>query len=84
MKKLKHELWKDIGGEEYSEYTFCLAGPRGEGARKLLSSEAKLIWTVEASSHFEAMTAYYEFMEWGDYTTDQEWDSKPYPEEWFQ
>lgn len=84
MKKLKHELWKDIGGEEFSEYTFRLVGPRGEGAKNLLSSEAKLIWTVEAFSHFEAMTAYYEFMEWGEYTSDLEWDMKPYPEEWFQ
>ena len=62
MTKLKHELWKDIGGEEYSEYTFCLAGPKGAAARNQLSPGAELIWTVEASSHFEAMTAYYKFM----------------------
>ncbi len=77
--KLKHELWedKDSGG-----YTLCLAGPRGEDARKTLGHKAKLIWTVEAGSHFEAMTAYYRFMEWGEYTTDQAWDMQPYPEEW--
>jgi hypothetical protein len=28
------------------------------------------VWTVEASSHFEAMTLYYEHMGWGQYTTD--------------
>jgi len=28
-----------------------------------------------------AMTAYYKFMGWGEYTTDQEWDMHPYPEE---
>ncbi len=82
--KLKHELWKDIGGDEYSELTFCLAGPYGDGARSLLSPHAELIWAVEAGSHFEAMTAYYKFMGWGEYTTDQEWDMQPYPEEWFQ
>jgi hypothetical protein len=82
--KLKHELWKDVGGEEYPELTFCLAGPRGDGARSLLSPKAELIWTVEAGSHFEAMTAYYKFMGWGEYTTDQEWDMQPYPEEWSQ
>jgi len=81
---LKHELWKDVGGEEYSEYIFCLAGPRGNDARKSLSLEAELIWTVEADSHFGAMTAYYEFMGWGTYTTDQEWDMQTYPEEWSQ
>ena len=79
--KLKHELWeeKEGGGQ-----TFCLAGSRGEDARNLLGPDAKLIWSVEAGSHFEAMTAYYKFMDWGEYTTDQEWDMQPYPEEWSQ
>jgi hypothetical protein len=81
---LKHELWKDIGGEQYSEYTFCLAGPRGNDSRRSLSPDAKLIWTVEADSHFAAMTAYYKFMGWGIYTTDQEWDMQRYPKEWSQ
>jgi hypothetical protein len=82
--KLTHELWKDVGGDEYSEYTFCLAGPRGDDARNALSPEAQLIWTVEADSHFAAMTAYYKFMGWGVYTTDQEGDMQPYPAEWSQ
>src|SRR6267142_3521918 len=51
--KLKHELWEENGGQEL---TFCLAGRHGDDARKLLSPDAKLIWTVEAGSHFEAMT----------------------------
>ena len=79
---LKHELWKDIGGEKYSYYTFSLAGPRGNGARQSLSPDAQLIWSVEADSHFTAMTAYYKFMGWGIYTTDQEWDMQPYPDDW--
>jgi hypothetical protein len=49
-----------------------------------MSPDARLIWTVEAGSHFEAMTAYYEFMGWGKYTTNQEWDYQPYPEGWAQ
>lgn len=57
--KLKHELWKDIAGDDYSECTFCLAGPQGDDARNLLSPHAALIWEIEAESHFEAMTAYY-------------------------
>ena len=84
MTKLKHELWIDIRGDDYSEYTFCLVGPRGESAREQISPNAKLIWTVEASSHFEAMTKYYAFMNWGEYITDQEWDMSPYPYEWSQ
>ena len=61
--KLKHELWEENEGQEL---TFCLAGRHGDDARKLLSPDAKLIWTVEAESHFEAMTAYYKFMAWGE------------------
>lgn len=68
-----HELWEEDDGN-----MFCLAGSEGDGARKLLSSNAKLIWTVEANSHFEAMTAYYNFMNWGEYTTDFEEDKQPY------
>jgi len=78
MARLKHELWKEANGEQ----TFCLAGPMGNEARSLLGPDASLIWTVEAANHFEAMTKYYEFMGWGTYNTDQEWDRKPYPDDW--
>ncbi len=60
-----HELWVEADGQ-----TFCLAGPHGDGARAHLGPDAKLTWTVEASSHFEAMTLYYAYMGWGVYTTD--------------
>ncbi len=77
MFEMKHELWKEENG-----YTFCLAGSMGDGARALMDSNAKLIWTVEADSHFEAMTKYYEFMDWGNYKTEFEQDKEPYPEGW--
>ncbi len=83
-RKLLHELWQDTGEGDYGHYTFCHAGPLGDGARASLSPKAKLIWTVEAGSHFEAMTLYYQFMGWGEYTTHHEWDFKPYPDEWFE
>jgi hypothetical protein len=76
--KLKHELWEEDGLN-----TFCLAGPRGDDARKIVGSTAKLIWTVDAATHFEAMTEYYKFMGWGEYKTDQEWDRQPYPDDWY-
>ncbi|GGR17254.1 hypothetical protein GCM10008957_32340 [Deinococcus ruber] len=80
---LLHELWKDIGGEQYPYETFCLAGPRGANARSLLSPTATLIWSVQADSHFEAMSKYYTYKGWGEYTTEDEWDSQPYPREWY-
>lgn len=74
---MKHELWKEKNG-----YTFCFAGSLGNQAREMMEQEAELIWTVEARSHFEAMTKYYEFMDWGEYKTDFEQDKEPYPKEW--
>jgi hypothetical protein len=78
MASLIHELWDEANGEQ----TFCLAGPHGAGARSLLTANARLVWTVEASSHYEAMTAYYQHMGWRKYDTSHAWDLQPYPEAW--
>jgi hypothetical protein len=70
-----HELWVDPEGLDL----FCLAGPLGEGARSSLPHGSILEWTVEATSHFDAMTRYYRYREYGEYTTDfPELDKSPY------
>lgn len=70
-----HELWVDPDGLD----TFCLAGPEGHANRSLLPPNSRLEWTVDAPSHFEAMTQYYRFRYWGIYTTDfPEQDMTPY------
>jgi hypothetical protein len=79
--QLLHELW------EYTEdgmrlCTFSYAGPLGEGCRRSLPPDAKLVWAVWAGSYFEAMTLYWHHQGWGKYTTDQAWDLEPYPPEW--
>lgn len=74
---MKHELWVEAEDSQ----TFCLAGPHGDGARALLGKDAKLVWTCEASSYFEAMTKYYAYMDWGEYETDfPQQDNKTYKE----
>lgn len=74
---MKHELWMDEEGLG----TFCLAGQQGSDARALLEPSSKLVWTCEADSHFDAMTKYYEYMGWGEYTTDYpDHDKKTYRE----
>jgi hypothetical protein len=73
-----HELWEDPDGD--AVWTFCLAGSRGDDARSQLSESARLVWTVEAASHFEAMTRYYEHQGWDSSTTDQDWDRQTYAE----
>jgi hypothetical protein len=71
-----HELC--VNGE--GEQTFCLLGPRGEDVRRIVGPTARLVWTVEALSHFDAMTKYYEHMGSGKYTTDyREWDGVSTP-----
>ena len=71
-----HQLWDHSDGQ-----TFCLAGPHGDDARALLPADAHVVWTVEAKSHFEAMSLYYAHMGWGEYTTDfPDIDNKTYAE----
>jgi hypothetical protein len=80
MATLKHEVWKDAAGLEMC----CLSGPDGDGARNLLGKSSKLVWTFEAGSYFEAMTKYHAFLGREPYTTNQEWDYAPYPDDWLQ
>lgn len=63
---MNYQLWMEPDDCQ----TFCLSGPQGNTARKLLHPDAQLVWEVEAHSHFEAMTQYYAYMEWGEYKTD--------------
>jgi hypothetical protein len=30
------------------------------------------------------MTKYYEFLGWGDYQTEEDWDFQPYPQDWLR
>lgn len=74
---MKHELWVEDEGEQ----TFCLAGPHGDSARALLAPGARLVWSCEAPSHFEAMAKYYQYMGWGSYRSDYpEIDKRTYKE----
>jgi len=69
-----HELWMDDTGREI----FCYAGPDGDEIRSYLGNKAKLVWTVDAGSHYEAMTKYYEYRGRGRYVTKFEDDYLPY------
>ena len=48
-------------------------------APALLHADATLVWQVEASNYFDAMTQYYAYMGWGVYRSDfPEEDRQPY------
>ena len=80
--KLLLEVWEDFGESGESLPALLYAGPLGDESRRLLGPKARVLTTIRAGSHFEAMTAYYSLMGWGEYSTDQPWDYQPYPEEW--
>jgi hypothetical protein len=71
---LVHELWVDPEGLD----SFVLAGPEGDAARAWLPDGSRLVWTVEAGNHFEAMTKYDAYRKRGAYTSLFEQDRKPY------
>ncbi len=84
MAKLTHEVWVHVDENGRELPGCCLAGPMGDGFRKLLAVEpgARLVTTFEAGSHFEAMTIYNRLLEREEYTTDEPLAYEPYPEEW--
>jgi hypothetical protein len=78
MVTLVDEVWIDPEGLP----GLCLAGPLGDGFRQLQGPGSKFVATIEASSHFEAMTKYNAMLGRGAYATDCESDRAAYPDEW--
>jgi|GEM_PF-378599 len=74
MADVKHDIWRD----RYGLTMLCFSGELGLEARTLLEPGSELIHSFYASSHFDAMTKYYEFMNWGIYETEHESDRIPY------
>jgi hypothetical protein len=61
MAMLMHEIWEEIGEDGGVLEGLCLAGPDGDGFRKLLPKDAQCVHRFEAGSHFEAMTVFYRY-----------------------
>jgi hypothetical protein len=82
MAILTHEIWEEIDERGNVLPGVCLAGPDGEGFRKLQKKNARCVLRFEAGSHFDAMTIYYRWYGWGIYTSDLTSGREPYPDEW--
>ena len=65
MKKL-HEIWVDKDGLPGC----CLAGPDGDGFRRLLDQPATKVHEFYASSTVEALTYYHRYVGHGEYKSD--------------
>jgi hypothetical protein len=74
MTSIKHDIWKDNEGLT----SLILSGDLGEEGRSLLEKGSQIIHSFYADSHFDAMTKYYEFMDWGKYETEFEVDKEAY------
>lgn len=57
------------------------SGELGQEGRMTLEEDYEIIHSFYADSHFDAMTKYYEFMDWGQYETEFEIDKEPYDKE---
>jgi hypothetical protein len=82
MAQLLHEVWETRDEEGQWLPSLLLAGPDGDKARTLHGPDARLVTTLRAGSHFEAMTRYYSLQDWGAYMTHHAQDYLPYPDDW--
>ncbi len=74
MAKIKHDIWKSKEGLT----SLCFSGEIGEESRSILEPDSEIIHSFYADSHFDAMTKYYEYMDWGVYETECEEDKEIY------
>lgn len=79
-----HEIWL-CPNEDGDLLPACIHfGPAGNAARELNERGSVCVWLFFANSHYEAMRIYYEFCEFGAYTTSEDSDHQPYPESWYR
>ncbi len=74
MANIKHDIWEDSEGLTM----LCFSGDIGKESRTLLEPNSKIIHSFFAVSHFDAMTKYYEFMDYGIYDSVFEEDRSVY------
>lgn len=74
MTTIKLDIWQNKEGLT----SLCFSGDLGEESRTILEPDSKIIHSFYADSHYDAMTKYYQYMDWGVYTTDFEVDKESY------
>ena len=81
MAKLLHEIW--IERDEMGQLLemCCLAGPDGDGARRLNRDSATLWCMFEACSTAEATTIYHQLLDREPFKPQFAEDAEPYTDE---
>lgn len=77
MALVKLDIWKNKEGLT----ALLFSRELGQEGRMTLEEDYEIIHSFYADSHFDAMTKYYEFMDWGQYETEFEIDKEPYDKE---
>ena len=74
MTKIKHNIWTSKEGLT----SLCFSGKIWEESRSILEPDSEIVHSFYADSHFDAMTKYYEYMDWGIYETEFNIDKETY------
>ena len=70
------ELWHS---ERSDDFAFFARNEHYDQWRGFLEPDSALVWTIDASSHFEAMRARNEYLGWGPYVPEPDWQDIVYP-----
>jgi hypothetical protein len=76
---MNYELWHSKNENSYlsqgvEHYKKSLA------QNKNFSPDLELIWAYKAKTHFEAMQAYYDYLDCGQYKPEPDWEDIVYDE----
>jgi len=65
--------WEDVNSRnEFYEKNLAID--------KNFSSDLELVWNYKAKTHFEAMQAYYDYLDCGQYKPEPDWEDIVYDE----
>lgn len=74
MTLIKLDIWKNKEGLT----ALLFSGDLGQEGRNSFEDDYEIVHSFYANSHYDAMTKYYEYMDWGPYDTEFEVDKEPY------
>jgi len=77
--RLRHEVWGDDGG-----YEFTIASKARDELRAVIAPSAEMLHVIYASSWEEAMTAYHAWQGWEAYKPIPGITDQPYDEAFLQ
>jgi len=72
------QLWEDDHSSTFVPKDPKKGGTCGDGSRAFDEESAVLVWEYDAKSANDAMQAYNDFYDFGEYKPPEDWDDVPY------